>query len=199
MIPKIEFVYSRVYDKRYRENKNIQKILKKREQKYPSEKKIKNYIKRAEKEWKKQGRKILAEMSKIMSLKWKEEKIKCYIIGSGRSFSDPLTVKLSKNLSDFINTLTHEMIHQLQTQNIKRMKKWWNYVYRKYKKEPELTKNHILLHSVHKKLYLKIFNKNRLKRNIKRDDTKPDYEHSWEIVEREGYENIIERFHKITR
>jgi len=199
MMPKIEFVYSNVYDDRYRSSEIIQNILKEQNKKYPSKNKITRYISRVEKIWRKQEKKILIEIAKITNLKWKEDKIKCYVIGSGRSFSDPLTLKIFDNLNDFIDTLTHEMIHQIQSQNRDKYQKWHKYVDETYKKETELTKRHIFLHAVHKKLYLNLFDKKRLKRNIKRDYTKPDYKRSWEIVEKEEHDNIIKRFDKLIR
>jgi len=199
MIPKIEFVYSNIYNEGYRTSENIQRVLKKENKKYPSSSKIIGYISKVEKIWRKQEKKILAEIAKITGLKWKEEKIKCYVIGFGRSLSNPLTVKLFKNLNDFIDTLTHELIHQIQSQNKNKYKKWRRYLDKTYKKEVEVTKRHIFLHAVHKMAYLDLFDKKRLKRNIKRDDIKPDYKRSWEIVQKEGYENIIKKFREIIK
>ena len=94
MIPKIEFIYSSVYDN----------IWLKPNKKMESEK-ISKYIKSIEKIWNKEGTKILKEISKISSLKWKEKKIKCYFISGGRCFSDPLTIKYFKDKNKFIDTL----------------------------------------------------------------------------------------------
>ena len=118
------------------------------------------------------------------------------MIGYGKCFSDPLTVKIYKNKNDFIDTLTHELIHQLQIQNHKKMTKWWEYLNKKYENDTKLTKSHILLHSVHNEVYLKLFDKNRLKRNIRIDKEYEDYKRSWEIVLKEGYKNIINEFRR---
>jgi len=194
MIPKIEFVYSWIYNEKYRTSENIQIMLKKENKKYPSSSKITGYISKVEKIWRKKEKKILAKIAKIIGFKWKEEKIKCYVIGFGISFSNPLTVRLFSNTNDFIDTLTHEMIHQIQSQNSNKYQKWRRYVDKAYKKETEVTKRHIFLHAVHKMVYLDLFDKKRLERNIKKDDIKPDYKRSWEIVNKEGYENIINKF-----
>ncbi len=199
MNPEIEFRYSGIYDARYRNSIKIQEFLKKNKEKYPSIDTIEKYISKIKPLWKEHEKKILIGLSKITGLKWKEERIICYIIGYGRCFSDPLTVKLFKNKNDFIDTLTHELIHQIQFQNDNKLKKWWKFVYKRYRKESRLTKNHILLHAIHSRLMLDLFGEKRLKREIKNSQKFPDYKRSWDIVEKEGYENIIKEFKKRLR
>ena len=99
-VPKIEFRYSWIYDWRYRNIPKIKEFLKKEGKNYPSETKIKNYIKIIEKRWKEYEKKILKELTVITELKWNEEIIICYVVGLGRSFSDPLTMRLFKNKND---------------------------------------------------------------------------------------------------
>lgn len=196
MIPKIRFRYSYVYDRRYRDSPRMKRLLKKRGKKYPSSEKILTYIKRIEPSWKKNEKKILREISKIMGLKWKEKEIICYVIGFGRGFSDPLTVKVFKNKNDFVDTLVHEMIHQIQFQNHDLWRKWAVYLRNNYKNKSRMTNSHILLHAVHKEIYLRLFDEKRLKRDIKKCQKYADYKRSWKIVEKEGHENIIKEFRK---
>ena len=59
-----------------------------------------------------------------------------------------------------------------------------------------MTNSHILLHAVHKEIYLRLFDEKRLKRDIKKCQKYKDYKRSWEIVEKEDYENIINEFRK---
>lgn len=198
MISKIRFRYSWIYDQGYRNSQRIQKNLKKQGKKYPSIRTILNYIKKIEPLWRKSENKILSEVSKLTGLSWREKEVICYVIGFGRSFSDPLTLRLYENKQDFIDTLTHEMIHQIQIQNQVINRKWKNYIETRYKKETQTTRNHLLVHAVHYKIYLKLFDKKRLNRDIKNCDKYPDYKHSWEIVREEGYDNIIKKFRKIT-
>jgi len=123
----------------------------------------------------------------------------CYLIGFGRPFSDPLTLRLYDNKKYFIDTLTHEMIHQIQIQNQVINRKWRKYIETKYKKETQTTRNHLLVHAVHYKIYLKLFDKRRLNRDIKSSDKHPEYKRSWEIVKEEGSENIINKFRELTK
>lgn len=195
MIPKIEFRFSDVYDRRYRESKFIQEYLKKKKQTYPSREEILKYMKKAEKIWKEDYKKILKEISKISGLKWKEKRIICYVIGVGRPFSDPLTIRTyGKNVKKFVETLTHEMIHQIQIQNHNLFMKWWKYVLEKYKKYSMITKMHILLSAIHWKLLEKLEDKKAVKKEIKKYDKEIDYKQSWEIVQEETPEKIIKKF-----
>ena len=69
----------------------------------------------------------------------------------------------------------------------------------KYRDESIMTKNHILLHAVHKKLYLKFFNKGRLNNDIKNCQNWEDYKRSWEIVEKTGADNMIRKFKEVVK
>ncbi|MFH1503651.1 MAG: hypothetical protein ABIE36_03265 [Candidatus Diapherotrites archaeon] len=198
MIPKIEFRYSDIYDRRYRESKDIQTRLKKKKQEYPSRKEIVKYMNKAERLWKDYERDILKEISKITKLNWKEKKIICYVIGCGRSFSEPLTVRtFKKDFNTFIDTLTHELIHQISSQDEVRYMKWHNYVLKHYSKELRITKTHILLCAVHWEILEKMFGKKRLEKEIKRHEKPIDYKRAWKIVEEEGVDNILKKFYKI--
>jgi len=153
MIPKIEFRYSDVYDRNYRDSKKIQEYLKNKNEEYPSRKEIIDYTKKVEKLWRKKEKKILIEISKITGLKWKEKRIICYVVGCGQPFSDPLTIRTyGKDFEIFIDTLTHELIHQISTQNEKIFMRWYNYIKKKYTNEERTTKTHIFLTAVHWKI-----------------------------------------------
>lgn len=204
MIPKIVFRNSWIYDSFWKRDLKIyykaykdprtKKIL----DNYPSPKKLDNYIRKTEKLWRKDEKRVLLKISKIMGLKWKENKIRVYVVGKCGPFSDPLTMCLYKNLNDFIDVLVHELIHQIQMQNGSIMKKWWRYVEKLYKKEPKITIRHVLLHAIHKKIYLDLFDEKRLKRNLKRS-VKDSYKRAWQIVEEESHEKIIKKFKELTK
>ena len=204
MIPKIIFRYSSIYDELFKSNlekyyevsksEHTKKVL----EDYPSRKRIGNYVKKIEPLWKEKEKKVLEAISKISGLKWQEIFIKVYIVGKCRPFSDPLTICPHKKNYEFIDVLTHELIHQIQTQNSKIFKKWLDHMKKKYGKESRITKSHIFLHAVHKKIYLEIFDKKRLNKNLKRS-IRPEYARAWQIVEEEGYENIIKKFREVIK
>jgi len=206
--PKIIFKYSRIYDQLWGERMKD----KKKNKVYPSSRKILNYIKNIEKLWKNDEKKVLVELSRIIGLKWKEDKIICYVVGKSIPFSDPLTTPIYKRHSigyiskdRFIDILIHEMIHRLFTQekDFKNYKsrKAFAYFRKKYKKENWKTILHIIVHAIHSHIFLKFYSKRRLKREIRITGSSPDssYKRSWEIVEKEGYENIIREFTKRIR
>lgn len=191
MIPKIEFRYSSVYDRGYREN------FEKRGISYPKSDEVLKYIKKVNKTWKRDGKKILKAISNLTKLKWNKSVIICYVIGMGRCFSDPLTIKMFEDINDFRDTLIHELIHQMQTQN--KLTKWFNYIYKKYEKESILTKNHILLDAFLSKIIIKLYNQSRLDNIIKKDSESLDYKRAWEIVEKETSNKILNKFYKMGR
>lgn len=189
MLPKIRFRYSWVYDQRHRKIAERMGTL----ESYPSEESIRKYIEQITKVWETEGGTILRELSKISGIKWKEREIICYIVGQGRCFSDPLTMKYMKNKSEFVDTLTHELIHNLFMQK-KGTKPFFIAWRKRFAKESIVTQNHILLHAVHKELYLRVFSKTRLARDIKKCQEYPDYKRSWDIVEALGHKELIDEF-----
>ena len=196
MTPKIIFKYSPVYDQNWKE---WIKIYKRKTGKYPTTNQILSYIKKVEKLWRKDEKKILEELSNVTGLKWRSEFIYCYVVGRCIPFSDPLTLPVyDKYPDDFIDTLIHELIHQLfiQKGNKKKTEKAWNYIDRKYKEESHKTRIHIPLHAIHSHMYLKSFNEKRLNRDIRLISHLPDYKKAWEIVQKEGYQKIIKEFTK---
>jgi hypothetical protein len=193
MIPKIIFKYSWIYDQNWKEWIKIYR----RVDKYPTERQILDYIKKVEKLWRKYEKKILKELSTITGLKWRSRFICCYVVGRCIPFSDPLTLPVYEKKQDyFIDTLVHELIHQLFTQNSEKLRKAWKYIERKYKNESFKTRIHIPLHAIHAHIYLKFFGEEKLRRDVEAISFLPDYKRSWEIVQQEGYKKIIQEFVK---
>ncbi len=204
MIPKIVFRYSSVHDgfwKNYLElYYNVHKMerTKKILDEYPNREQILEYIEIVKPKWKQEETKILNKISELMQLQWKDEVIKVYVVGAGIPYSDPLTiVHYKEDYVAFIDVLTHELIHQLQSQNSTIYSKWITHLGKTYPEEKRKTKSHILLHAVHKLLYLELFTQERLEKNIQKSAKKPAYKRAWDIVEEEGAENILKKFHEV--
>jgi len=197
MLPKVIFKYSWIYDNHFKHChslwlKNDQKRTK--YNKYPSNRQVLSYSRKVEKLWNKQEIKILKEISNVSGLKWKVKNIDCYIVGYGIAFSDPLTISTYYKSNKFIDILTHELIHQIFIQNFNITKKSWKYFHKKYKNKSITTRIHIVLHAIHSKIYYRLFSFNNLNRDIRASNSQRDYKISWEIVNKEGYENIINEF-----
>jgi len=192
--PKIIFNYSWIYDQIYKENWELKK---KKIKPYPSAKKILNYIKKIEKLWKKEEKRVMQEIAKIIELKWKLKSIECYVVGRCRPISCPLTMPVyEKRPTFFIDVLVHELIHTIFTGNDKNTKKAWRYIESKHKKESWTTKNHIVIHAIHSHIYFKFYGEKRLMRDIGSMSWNPDYKKAWDIVKKEGYKNIVNEFAK---
>lgn len=194
-VPRVIFKYSWIYDQIWKE------VLlgKKNKKNYPPSRKVLNYIKKVEKLWRKEEKKVLQELAKITYLEWKTESITCYIVGRCKPFFDPLTMPIYEKYPDyFIDVLIHELIHNLfiQEGNYEKFKKSWQYFHQKYKNVSLNTRIHIALHAIHSHIYYKFFNEKRLKRDIKFISFLPNYKKSWQIVQKEGYKNIINEFVK---
>ncbi|MFA6097897.1 MAG: hypothetical protein WC788_09840 [Candidatus Paceibacterota bacterium] len=194
MTPKIIFKYSWIYDQNWK--KWIKVYIKKEDKNYPTTPEVLNYIKKVEKMWRKCEKKVLREMTELTGLKWKEKNITCYVVGNCSPFSDPLTIKTYKEHDYFIDTLVHESIHQLFTQegNLEQAAKAWKYFEKKYANETYRTRIHIPLHAIHWHIFLKFFGQKRLDRQIEKMNKYTDYKKAWDIVKKEGYQNVIGRF-----
>jgi hypothetical protein len=189
---KIVFKYSWIYDDQFRQG--YKSFKDKPSYKYPSKEMILKFKNELEALWKKDGDSVLAELSKVTGLKWKEEKITCYIVGWSMAFSDPLTLPVYKNAQDGFDSLTHELVHQLFIQNEEKEDAVWKYFLTAYKNEPYNTRIHIPVHAIHEHIFRKLFSKERLEDEIKVMASYKDYKRSWEIVTKEGYKNIIKKF-----
>ncbi len=182
--PKIIFKYSRIYDQIWRNvgNSCFDKKI------YLKEEEIQEYLRQVENLWKEKEEEVFKEIFEAVPVNWEEKDIICYVVGKCfpiPAFSDPLTISLYENKNDFIDTLVHEIIHHINVKiDMGRFKE-------KYKDEPHKTIIHISVYAIHTHVYLRIFGKERLERNIKRMKKVPGYGRAWEIVEREGYENIL--------
>ncbi|MCD6177791.1 hypothetical protein J7K03_00815 [bacterium] len=192
-IPQVVFKYSLVYDE------VLRFLKKKKKKKKISRREIVAYIKKINKAWKVYERKVFKEIASVLQLKWEEKFIPCYIVTETKlCFSDPLTIFKHKKQDLFIDILVHELIHRILSSlgNFQRCKKAWEYIEKRYKKKSKKTKNHIIVHAVHKHIYLGLFDEKRLRRDVKRAQKFKEYKEAWEIVQKEGYQNIINEFVK---
>jgi hypothetical protein len=189
---KIIFKYSWIYDDQFRQGHKS--VKSKPGYKYPSQQKIIKFKKELEGLWQKDGTKILDELPDITGLKWKEDKITCYIVGWAMPFSDPLTIPVYKDLKNAFDTLTHELVHQLFIQNEERGNDYWKYINENYKELAFNTRIHIPVHAIHEAIFMKFFGKERLDKEIRIMSAYEEYKKSWDTVKKEGYKTIIKKF-----
>ena len=191
MAPKIIFHRSWIYD-------IMLEPLRDKGFKMPSDQVMSSRIRTIEKEWKKYGEKILKEISKVTKLKWHQKTTICYITAGIVPFSDPLTMNARKDPRRAIHVLTHEMIHRLlsESENSQKIQKNWDRLMRRYEKESALTASHIGIHAIHAHVILTLFDRKELKKEKAEDSDNPPYARAWEIVETEGYKNIVTKLTK---
>ena len=185
MIPKVEFKRSWIYDHNLR-------ALHRKGFKFPESKIIEVQTTKLEKLWSKEGSSILKEMARVLKLKWYQKTTTCYITAGIPGFSDPLTIGYNKDVTKMFDTLTHEMIHRLwsEEENWKVISKNWFSLQKKHKRLSITTRSHFTLMAVHAHLFKKFYNDKRLLKEMEAF-TYPDYIKAWAIVKKEGYQNII--------
>jgi hypothetical protein len=189
--PKIIFAYSKVYDKTL--NNLIEKSGDSATSTDPSISPM-EYITKIGEEWEKISENVFNEISYILNLDWKEEKIKCYLIRKGICFSDPLTIKYFKDTKRFLEVLSHELIHIILTQNIEKTQGGIKKLNEIYSDLTQKARTHIIVHAVLKKVLEKHLGKNSLERDIKLVSKIEDYKKAWDIVLEKGENNIIKKF-----
>lgn len=202
MIPKVNFVPSWIYQKEIHTPKGQEFNFK---EYYKS---VNKFIPKLKKRWRKVEKEIFREIEKLSGLKWKKEEINCYVlrITSHSAISFPLTIPIQyfdkkgrirdTGVKTFIDFLVHELIHNIFIQNTDSFSdEYRKFIENKYDVSFE-TSAEIPVHAIHKGIYLKFFNKNRLEKDIKMCMNYPNYKKSWKIINREGSKNIIKEMRK---
>ena len=209
MIPKVKFGYSDAYEN----------ALSKRSFKFNHKKRIayEKVAKKFQSRWDKVDSKILFSMSRLTYLKWKQKEIECYLSSeAGYSYSHPLTIgyKIGWSFDYLIAFVTHELSHIFFWSNKESIilpndtKQTKNNIgfYKNYSKESYMTKLHIPVHALVILVIKKVFGKN-AEKYLKWErwwEWSPDpsgikgkdFKRSWEIVEKEGPENILKQIIK---
>ena len=200
MRPKINFRCSWIYDEKMKELYQVIQKERKTDYKYPEFKETLQYTHQIFKKWSGIADNIMNAIEKTSGLKWKEKYIRCYVVGRTISFSDPLTMGMVEDKGWFVDILVHELIHQIFIQNLEERANYWRYLEKKYPKYDFSTRVHIPLEAIHKNIYLNLFSKKNLERDIQTADKiakyTPQYKIAWNTVEKEGYLNIIKEFKK---
>ena len=200
MISKVEFRWSWIYEQAYHSQ-----TLKSKEFNYEKYlKKTTKFISKVKKDWKPIENRIFKILPIETGLEWKEKKVVCYLIKRSALFpiSDPLTIPIELegekifvlNSKRFIDMLIHELIHNLFIQNEEKTEKYFQKIFENYPKEEFDTIIHLIIHALHKKIILQIFDDKRLKEEIRNNQFYPAYKRSWEIVNEKGEDEIIREF-----
>jgi hypothetical protein len=161
--------------------------------KMPSDDFIYKNTRKLDLKFKKYRGRVLNELASVTGLQWREKHIYVYITAGVGWFSMPLTMSIHEKTDALLDTLIHELVHRIlsENENWLLIKKRWFDLMRKYKQEKMETRTHIPIHAIHKHIFLKFFSRSHLNKEIKRMGQYKNYARSWEIVENDGFEDII--------
>ena len=135
--------------------------------------------------------KALKAYEEVSGLRWKDPCIEVFAVhGIPWDFSWPVTIKVRENEEDAVETLIHELGHLLTFRNEERIR-CNNRISIEYRKENQTVKDHILLHAMLWKLYTKLFGEHELHNMIIGYEKWKDHYRAWQIVKKEGADNII--------
>lgn len=200
LTPKIRFVWSYIYQE---EIHNLNLIDYDRNE---SEKYVATFLNEVNAEWGNKQEQILDEIASCCGLSWPRITIPCYVLEQSTHgpISDPLTIPIqlydggelhALSPTRFVDMLIHELIHVLFIQHDK-VDLYFDYILKKHSDLSENAAAHIIIHAIHKHVFLTVFDQDRLDEELEASSWYPDYKLAWDIVEKEGYETIIDEFKK---
>ena len=158
-------------------------------------------VKEYEFTWRALEENILHGMCKIIDLEFRQNTIDVYIAPWFSAFSDPMVIGVTQEPDVFVDTLTHELLHRLLTDNTSIdfqtgvLAEEWPKLFGE--KHSFKTLVHIPVHAIHKAIYLDVIEQqDRLSReisNYKAETTydPTDYLKAWDCVEKHDYKQII--------
>jgi hypothetical protein len=136
-------------------------------------------------------------MLEMLGLTFRQNIIDVYIAPWFNAISDPLVIGVSKSPSEFVDSLTHELLHRLLTDNnevsgdVFLIPEWQAMFGEEYSFVATV---HIPVHALHKAIYLDVLGEpERLGRDIKscHDNNSVDYVAAWGYVESHDYKKIV--------
>ncbi len=189
----VAFRYSQIYDEQCRA---AFELSPKHERPYPAAKTIMAFMRRLEKEWRRDEQGVLNAIQRFSGIRWTTGEHVCYVVGSGIPFSDPLTMPVfapQAPIDYASDVLCHELIHRnlIEPSFSARWKKISVKLKRQYPKDTENALVHVLVHAIHEQIFLSLFSEERLRRDKRIMFVHPDYRRAWEIVEEVGAKKII--------
>jgi len=186
--PTIEFRNSWIYNAQWKRPKRLQLP--------PSKKDWQTRERKLRQLWAKHGRAILRTMATVTGLPWREERIIVYLTWGVRPFSDPVTISLRADVFSVFETLTHELIHRIcsEEKNHAAIRRRWKNFIGKYPKEIPVAINHVPIHAVHEVLWRKLFPKR--VGTIKSSLRLTPYVRSWKIVDEIGADTVVKQVFK---
>lgn len=158
--------------------------------------------------WKSYEATILQEMTEVLGLSFYRSVIDVTLAPYFGHKSTPLIINFRPDPDTFVDVLTHELLHVLQTDNNKHQALGPNSTVsltaewqRLFGEHEQLTLVHIPLHAIHKYIYLDVLKApERLERDIalaKSSKTGGSYAQAWDYVNERNYMEIVDRIREL--
>lgn len=159
------------------------------------------------KEWAKHEKKILTSMQDILDLEFYKSVVDVSLAPFIIPMSEPTIIHFRSTPDEFVDVLTHELLHVLLTDNkivsVKdnnlhyQLTDTWANLFGE--DHDRMVLAHIPVHAVHKKIYSEVLrDESRLLRDLEhsRKSNSDAYVKSWGYVDEHGAESIIEKLKK---
>ena len=188
-LPRVKIMYDETYDEA------IHQLVEKRHT-HMAHMGGQLFARRLRKATKPMLKRFLVTAENVTGLKWRWHIVRCYVAHDiPFDFDNPMTIKIRGNMKDATETFFHELAHQMELQNNERIRHR-NNLSRKYRNEPKDTREHIFAHAVLWKVYEKLYGRARLKKIIAGYRLWPEHYRGWQIVKKEGADNILKAYLK---
>jgi hypothetical protein len=156
-------------------------------------------------EWTKYEDRIIPALTTALGVSFRQPIIDASVAPGIRAMSDPLILNFMYYPDQFVDSLTHELIHVLLTDSDKFSLKGdthgidlidaWRKLYGEHDFE---TMVHIPVHAIHKYIYLDVFKEpERLRQDIKTVAADgSSYANAWRYVEAHDYRQMVEELRR---
>ena len=190
-LPKIQIIFADSYDEAFHTAK---------EKRWTHKALVsgKRYARLLRKAIKPNLKRFLVTAEEVSGLGWKLPRIRCYVVHDvPYDFDDPVTfmIRPLNKMQIAVETVFHELTHQLVAQNNDRLNKK-NYVAKKYAKETMDVKDHIFDQAIMQKIYEKIYGLRRTKKIVRTYWPWEGHWRAWQIIRKEGADRIIKAYTK---
>jgi len=152
---------------------------------------------RYEKWWRPHNDVILTKMCDILQLQFRQNIIDVNVAPWFSPISDPMTIGPAfRSEDDLVNTLTHEMLHRLLTDNTAYPYDYdflaeWRGMFGDEHSQNTLV--HIPVHAAMEALYHDIDRRDLLELDIQQTKHQEAYRDAWSYVRKVGYEEVIDK------
>ena len=148
------------------------------------EEEIKKYIKLFQEKWGKVHPQIIETLEEVTKTKFKTKEIKCYVVEYClfNGLSEPLTIRMEKDLDYAISTLIHELVHILTKENSEKFDKITNFIKKEFPKEAPRTQRHILVCLIQHEVLKRLFDKKFIKKILEKESTYRRLKKAWELI-----------------